>query len=93
MELRIPAGGMYQEWGCLIDLLEQDKANSWKRWRQTAAGVRFSLLKPLKWASRSWWIGLWQRRTYLYWSTRAFWRAYPGGYILLSSAKKTESVK
>ena len=26
MELRIPAGGMYQEWDCLIDLLEQDKA-------------------------------------------------------------------
>lgn len=25
-ELTIPAGGMYQEWDCLIDLLEQDKA-------------------------------------------------------------------
>ena len=25
-ELTIPAGGMYQEWNCLIDLLEQDKA-------------------------------------------------------------------
>ena len=25
-ELKIPAGGMYQEWDCLIDLLEQDKA-------------------------------------------------------------------
>ena len=25
-ELIIPAGGMYQEWDCLIDLLEQDKA-------------------------------------------------------------------
>lgn len=26
MELRISAGGMYQEWNSLIDLLEQDKA-------------------------------------------------------------------
>ena len=26
MKLRLPAGGMHQEWGCLIDLLEQDKA-------------------------------------------------------------------
>ena len=25
-ELTIPAGGMYQEWECLIDLLEQDMA-------------------------------------------------------------------
>ena len=25
-KLTIPAGGMYQEWDCLIDLLEQDKA-------------------------------------------------------------------
>ena len=25
-ELRIPAGGMYQEWMSLIDLLDQDKA-------------------------------------------------------------------
>ena len=25
-EFTIPAGGMYQEWDCLIDLLEQDKA-------------------------------------------------------------------
>ena len=25
-ELTIPAGGMYQEWDCLIDLLEQYKA-------------------------------------------------------------------
>ena len=25
-ELKIPAGGMYQEWDCLIDLLERDKA-------------------------------------------------------------------
>ena len=25
-ELIIPLGGMYQEWDCLIDLLEQDKA-------------------------------------------------------------------
>ena len=24
--LMIPAGGMYQEWGCLMDLLEQNKA-------------------------------------------------------------------
>ena len=25
-DLKIPSGGMYQEWDCLIDLLEQDKA-------------------------------------------------------------------
>ena len=25
-KLIVPAGGMYQEWDCLIDLLEQDKA-------------------------------------------------------------------
>ena len=24
--IKIPAGGMYEEWGCLIDLVEEDKA-------------------------------------------------------------------
>ena len=30
-ELRIPAGGMYQEWMSLIDLLEHDKAEELER--------------------------------------------------------------
>ena len=30
-KLRIPAGGMYQEWMSLIDLLEQDKAEELER--------------------------------------------------------------
>ena len=39
-DLKIPLGGMYQEWDCLIDLLEQDKAKeleslaSRKGWRE-----------------------------------------------------------
>ena len=45
-ELKIPAGGMYQEWDCLIDLLEQDKAkeletlasrNGWREVRPNEA--------------------------------------------------------
>ena len=50
-ELTTPAGGMYQEWDCLIDLLEQDKATeliylnkirqqSLKSWPLIVAGAR-----------------------------------------------------
>jgi hypothetical protein len=43
MELRIPAGDMCQEWDCLIDLLEQDKAKDMEMlvadcgWREVQA--------------------------------------------------------
>ena len=45
-DLKIPSGGMYQEWDCLIDLLEQDKAkeletlasrNGWREVRPNEA--------------------------------------------------------
>ena len=48
-ELTILAGGMYQEWNCLIDLLEQDKAKALEKlasdcgWRKVNACEAISM--------------------------------------------------
>ena len=48
-KLTIPAGGMYQEWDCLIDLLEQDKATELEKlasdsgWREVKASEAESM--------------------------------------------------
>ena len=42
--LKIPAGGMYQEWSCLMDLVKEDTAKTleqlanMKGWREVQAG-------------------------------------------------------
>lgn len=34
--IKIPAGGMYEEWGCLMDLVEEDTA----RWLEEMAQIK-----------------------------------------------------
>ncbi len=41
--IKIPAGGMYEEWGCLIDLVEEDTA----KWLEEGAQSKgWSVVKP-----------------------------------------------
>lgn len=48
--LKIPIGGMYQEWSCLMDLVEEDTAKTLELLVTLTVGEKCKHVKPKIWA-------------------------------------------